>query len=204
VIPALDLELAGHQRGRALRQAHAARRGQYFGTLIHHACDRCFAFAQLAIAFAQLAIAIAVVLTAAGRGLVRRTYFAELRRARRRATVIAAVGVPVVAAAADREQLLTTQASLEAKQQLAVHRSPTAATTNLPTAPTTSIVCSQPASIGRGPRAAYPGPSIFSASSPTTDPTATILAIATSRPTDLNRQNATGSRCHQQSAIRSR
>jgi hypothetical protein len=45
VIPALDLELAEHQRGRASRQAHATRRGQYFGTLIHHARDRRCAFA---------------------------------------------------------------------------------------------------------------------------------------------------------------
>jgi hypothetical protein len=119
VIPALDLELAGHQRGRALRQAHAARRGQYFGTLIHHARDRCCAFAQLAITFAQRAIAIAVVLTAAGRGLVRRTQRAELRCARRLAAVIAAVGLPVVTAATEREQALTNDASLEAKQQLA-------------------------------------------------------------------------------------
>ena len=37
---------------------------------------------------------------------------------------------------------------LEAKQQLVVHRSPTAETTNLPATPTPSIVCSQPASIG--------------------------------------------------------
>jgi hypothetical protein len=131
-----------------LRQAHAARRGQYFGTLIHHARDRRCAFAQLAIALAQLAIAIAVILTATGRGLVRRTQRTELRCARRLAAVIAAVGLPVVTAAAEREQALTTDASLEAKQQLAVHRSPTAMTTNLPPAPTASTVCSQPASIG--------------------------------------------------------
>jgi len=142
VIPALDLDVAGDQRGQALRQAHAARRGQYFGTLIHHARDRRCAFAQLASAFAQLAIAIAVVLTAAGRALVRGTQRAELRCARRLAAVIAAVGLPVVTAAADREEAQTTDASLEAKQQLAVHRSPTATTTNLPSEPTTSIVCS--------------------------------------------------------------
>jgi hypothetical protein len=148
VIPALGLELAGHQRGRALRQAHAARRGQYFGTLIHHARDRRCAFAQLAITFAQLAIAVTMVLAAPGRGLVRRPYPAELRRARRLAAVVTTVGVPVVTAAADQEQALTTDASLEAKQQPAVHRSPTAMTTNLPAAPTGSSVCSQPASIG--------------------------------------------------------
>jgi hypothetical protein len=148
VIPALDLDLAGHQGGRALRQAHAARRGQYFGTLIHHARDRRCAFAQLAIALAQLTIAIAVVLTTAGRGLVRRTQRTELRCARRLAAVIAAIGLPVVAAATDREHPLATEASLEAEQQLAVHRSPTVTTTNLPSEPTTSIVCSQPASIG--------------------------------------------------------
>jgi hypothetical protein len=141
VIPALDLDLAGHQGGRALRQAHAARRGQYFGTLIHHARDR-------RCAFAQLAVAIAVVLAAAGRGLVLRPRGADLRCARRLAAIIAAVSLPVVTAAADQEQTLATEASLEAKQQLAVHRSPTATTTNLPSAPTASIVCSQPASIG--------------------------------------------------------
>jgi len=129
-----------------LRQAHTARWGQYFGTLIHHA-RRC-AFAQLAITFAQLAIAIAVVLTAAGRGLVLRTQRAELQRARRLAAAIVTVGLPVVAAAAHHEQALTTDASLEAKQQPAVHRSPTVMTTNLPAAPTGSTVCSQPASIG--------------------------------------------------------
>ena len=86
-----------------------------------------------------------VVLTAAGRGLVLRTQYAELRRARRLAAVIAAVGMPVVTAAAHHAQALTTAASLTAKQQLAVHQSPTAMTTNLPAAPTGSTVCSQPA-----------------------------------------------------------
>ena len=124
-----------------MRQAHAARRGQYFGTLIHHARSR-------RCTFAQLAIAIAVVFAASRGGLVRRARRAGLRYARWLAAVITAVGLPVVAAAADREQGLATDASLEAKQQLAVHRSPAATTTNLPPRPTTSIVCSQPASIG--------------------------------------------------------
>jgi hypothetical protein len=115
--------------------------GADFRNLIHHVGRRC--------AFAQLALSrIAVVLTAAGRSLVRRTQRAELRCARRLAAVIAAVGLPVVTATAEREQALTTDASLEAKQQLAVHRSPTAMTTNLPLPPTGSTVCSQPASIG--------------------------------------------------------
>jgi hypothetical protein len=141
VTPAPDLGLAGHRRGRALRQAHAARRGQYFGTLIHHARGgRC--------AFAQLAIAIAMIVTAIRGRLVGRARRANLRVARRLTAVVAAVRLPAVAAAADREQLQATRASLESKQQLAVHRSPTVTTTNLPTAPTTSIVCSQPASIG--------------------------------------------------------
>jgi hypothetical protein len=97
-----------------LRQAHAARRGQYFGTLIHHARDRRCTFAQLAIALAQLAIAVAVVFTTAGRCLVRRTQRTKLRSARRLPAVIAAVGLPVVTAPADREHALATEASLEA------------------------------------------------------------------------------------------
>jgi uncharacterized membrane protein len=124
-----------------LRQAHAVRRGHYFGTLIHHARGR-------RCAFAQLAIAIAMVVTAIGRLLVLRARRLDLRRARRLTTVVAAVRLPAVAATAHQEQAQATDASLEAEQQLAVHRSPTAMTTNLPTAPTASIVCSQPASIG--------------------------------------------------------
>jgi hypothetical protein len=141
VAPAVGLDNAVHRRERTFRQPHAARRGQYFGTLIHHARER-------RCASAQLAIAVAVIVTALGRALVRRASLRQLRLARRDATVIAAVDLPSVAAAADREQLQATAASLEAEQQLVVHRSPTATTTNLPTATTPSIVCSQPASIG--------------------------------------------------------
>lgn len=137
--PAVGLDYAVYRRERALRQPHAARRGQYFGTLIHHA-RRC--------ALAQLAIAIAVILTPLGRALVRRTRCALLRCARWDATVVAAVDLSSIAAAANRKQVKATSTPLEAKQQLVVHRSPIAETTNLPTTPAPSIVCSQPASIG--------------------------------------------------------
>lgn len=137
--PAVGLDCAVHRRERTLRQPHAARRDQYFGTLIHHA--RC-------CALAQLTIAIAVILTPLRRALVRRTRCALLRCTRWNTTVIPAVGLSSIAAAANREQVKATSAPLEAKQQLVVHRSPTAETTNLPATPTPSIVCSQPASIG--------------------------------------------------------
>jgi hypothetical protein len=177
-------------------QPHAARRGQYFGTLIDHARS---------CALAQLAIAVAVILTPFGRTLVRRTRCAHLRCARWNATALAAVGLSAIAAAANRKQVEATSAPLEAKQQLVVHRSPTAETTSWPATPTPSIVCSQPASIGRGSRA-IPGTRVLFGVLTACNPigaivdTATILPIdaAMILPSDLNRQNDTGSGCHQQ------
>lgn len=124
-----------------MRRAHAARRAQLFGTLIHHA-RRC-AFAQ-----AELAIALCVIGPTLGRLLVPSPRDALLGRASRHSARVVAVAVAPEARSAHREQPRATAASLEAKCELGVHRPTVATPTNLPTSPAASIVSSKPVSIG--------------------------------------------------------
>jgi len=133
--------VAVHRRGRALWRAHAARRGQVFGTLIHHA-RRC-AFAQ-----AQLAIALGVIGPTLGRLLMPGPRGSLLRRASRGPARVVAVAVASKTRPAHREQILATTASLEAKRELGVHRPAVATPTNLPTSSASSIVSSKPVSVG--------------------------------------------------------
>src|SRR5271165_5201630 len=49
-----EVLVADHQRARALRRAHAAREGQLFGTLIHHARRCAFAQTKLAITITMI------------------------------------------------------------------------------------------------------------------------------------------------------
>ncbi|MBA3646801.1 MAG: hypothetical protein H0W63_11580 [Gemmatimonadaceae bacterium] len=108
--PALDLGDAVHRRDRALRQAHAARRGQQFGTLIHLEDDQ-----RGALAIAEVAIVRAVSSTPTGRFLVLRASGPGLLGACRSATPITAVGLPAVATSTDPEQMLAVDASLDEK-----------------------------------------------------------------------------------------
>jgi hypothetical protein len=138
---------AVHRRDLVHRRPHAARRGQFFGTLIHHARVGGCTFAQ-----AQVAIPIAVILTAQRRCLMARAGLLLLGRAGRRATRVVAIALASEARPAEREQAAAESASLEAQQPLVVHRSLTAKATNLPRLPAASIVGSsrRPSAEGLG------------------------------------------------------
>jgi hypothetical protein len=133
--------VAVHRQGRVLRPAHAARRGQLFGTLIHHA-RRC-PFAQ-----AKRAIAISIVGSSLWRLLVPSARGALLGRASHYAARVVAVTVASEAGPAHREQIIATTASLKAKRELGVHRPAVETPTNLPTSSASSIVSSKPVSVG--------------------------------------------------------
>ena len=97
-----------------MRQAHAALRGQFLDTVIHHARG-------VALAATELAIAIGVVRAALGRLLVASPRGSLLRGPSRDLARVAAVALPSVTGAAQGEQTEAQSASLE-PQQLVVHR----------------------------------------------------------------------------------
>jgi hypothetical protein len=142
-----DDQHAVHRRDRVHRRPYAARRGQFFGTLIHHAGVAGCTFAQ-----APVAIPVAVILAAQRRCLMARPGLLLLRRAGGRTTPVVAVALTTEARPAEREQVAAESASLEAQQPLVVHRSLTAKATNLPRLPDASIVGSsrRPSAEGLG------------------------------------------------------
>jgi len=86
-----DAQRTVHRRDRGHRQPHARRRGQFLGTLIHHARAEGCTFAQ-----AQLAIPITVIRTAERRGLMVRPRLLLLRGARGPTTRVVAVALPAL------------------------------------------------------------------------------------------------------------
>src|SRR5205823_3019507 len=107
--PAADLGDAVHRRRRILRRAHAARRGNFRGTLIPHA--RLLSPLPLA----QRAVVIAVVGATLRRRAVLRLRLAHLLVARRGLVLVAAVQLAAVTRPAEREQVQAVATPLEAE-----------------------------------------------------------------------------------------